>query len=114
MYFHAELVLSPITFSSPIQNHADEFAGTVIMPKLARIGSPAFRRFVVDFAPIPTIKELRGIIDVLYKTSVEIFVSKKKAIEDGEGALASQLGKGKDIISILSGFLGCCILVLGL
>ena len=42
------------------------------------------------------------IVDVIYHTSVEIFESKKKALADGDEALATQIGRGKDIMSILS------------
>ena len=45
---------------------------------------------------------MRDIVDVMYNTSVEIFESKKKALAEGDEALATQIGKGKDIMSILS------------
>lgn len=74
------------------------------MPKLARIGTPGFRKFVVDHLPFKVVKEVRDIVDVLYETSIEIFNSKRKALEEGDEALAAQVGRGKDIISILSEF----------
>lgn len=73
-----------------------------LMPKLAKIGTPSFRRFLVDHAPFKFVKDVRDIIDVLYRTSIEIFESKKKAIAEGDEAFAAQIGRGKDIISILS------------
>lgn len=48
------------------------------------------------------VKRIRDIIDVLHKTSVEIFETKKEALREGDQALAAQIGRGKDIISILS------------
>uniref|UniRef100_A0A8H7Y036 Cytochrome P450 n=1 Tax=Psilocybe cubensis TaxID=181762 RepID=A0A8H7Y036_PSICU len=74
---------------------------TTLMPTLSKIGTPAFRRFIVDHLPFKVVKEVRDIIDVLYETAVEIFDSKKKALEAGDEALAAQVGRGKDIISIL-------------
>ena len=45
---------------------------------------------------------MRDIVDVLHDTSVEIFETKKKALEEGDEA---QIGQGKDILSILSAYL---------
>ena len=52
--------------------------------------------------PSKTLHKLRDIVDILHQTSIEIFESKKKAIDEGEDALAAQVGHGKDIISVLS------------
>ncbi|KAH9485689.1 Cytochrome P450 monooxygenase 91 [Psilocybe cubensis] len=79
----------------------NEFIRDFVMPKIARIGTRSFRKFVVDIMPFAAVKEMKNIIDVLYRTSVEIFESKKEAIAKGDEALAAQVGKGKDIISIL-------------
>ncbi|KAF8956301.1 cytochrome P450 [Flammula alnicola] len=68
---------------------------------LSRIGPPEFRRFFVDILPWKNLREVRDIVDVLYNTSVEIFESKKKALAEGDEALANQIGLGKDIMSIL-------------
>ncbi|KAF8910643.1 cytochrome P450 [Gymnopilus junonius] len=73
----------------------------ILTPKLTKIGTPAFRRWVVDHIPSKNIRKVRDIIDTLHRTSVEIFESKKKAIEAGDSALEAQIGKGKDVISIL-------------
>ena len=44
---------------------------------------------------------LRDMIDVMDRTCVEIFESKKQALE-GDEAVVEQMGQGKDITSILS------------
>ncbi|KAH9481363.1 Cytochrome P450 monooxygenase 91 [Psilocybe cubensis] len=72
-----------------------------ILPYLTRIGTPRFRRFVVDCLPFKEIQDLKGVLDVLHKTSEEILESKRKAIAEGDEAVAAQIGRGKDIISIL-------------
>ena len=75
---------------------------TTLIPIVSKIGTPSFRRAVVDLIPSEHIKKIRDIVDVFYSTSVEIFESKKKALREGDQALAAQIGRGKDIISILS------------
>ncbi|PPQ63163.1 hypothetical protein CVT24_005803 [Panaeolus cyanescens] len=74
---------------------------TILVPYLSKIGTRRFRRFIVDIFPSKVVRRTRDIIDVLHNTSVEIFESKKKALREGDEALAAQIGKGKDIISIL-------------
>jgi cytochrome P450 len=71
------------------------------MPILTKIGTPGFRRFLVDHIPSKKIRRLRDIVDTLHRTSVEILNSKRKALEAGDEALAAQIGRGKDVISIL-------------
>ena len=69
---------------------------------LLRLGTPKFRRFILDLIPWKTLHDLRDISDVMHNTAVEIINSKKQALEDGDEALARQIGQGKDILSILS------------
>ena len=69
---------------------------------LARLGPPKFRRFILDLIPWKTLHQLRDISDVIHNTAVEIFNSKKRALEDGDEAVARQIGQGKDVLSILS------------
>lgn len=66
-----------------------------------RLGTPRFRKFLVDNAPSKMVKDLKAIVETLHNTSVEIFESKKHALQAGNEALADQIGRGKDIISIL-------------
>ncbi|KAF9557442.1 cytochrome P450 [Agrocybe pediades] len=72
-----------------------------ILPYITNIGTPKFRRWIVDHFPSKGVKKMRDIVDVLHETSVEIYESKLTAIKKGDEALAAQIGKGKDIISIL-------------
>ena len=78
------------------------FASMYLLPTLNRIGSPRFRRFVVDSLPWKPVRETREIVDILHETSVEIFESKKAALEAGDEAVKQQVGEGKDLLSILS------------
>ena len=72
------------------------------IPIVFKIGTTRFRRAIVDLIPSEQVKRIRDIIDVLHKTSVEIIETKKEALREGDQALAAQVGRGKDIISILS------------
>ncbi|KAH6912732.1 cytochrome P450 [Coprinopsis sp. MPI-PUGE-AT-0042] len=104
----------PLTEESvghPFALAAENFAPTLaklvflrqfIYPFVYWIGSPRFQRYVINAAPWKKVHDLRDIVDVLYKTSIDIFSSKKKAMVNGNlEALANEAGKGKDIISVL-------------
>ncbi|KAJ3504638.1 hypothetical protein NLJ89_g7834 [Agrocybe chaxingu] len=74
---------------------------TYLLPTLMKIGTPKLRRFFVDLLPWQHLHDIRDVVDVLRNTSVEILESKKKALAEGDDALARQIGQGKDILSIL-------------
>jgi len=67
-----------------------------------KIGSPRFRRWIVDHLPGENVRKMKKVVDTLHNTSLMIYESKKKAIMEGDQALLSQIGRGKDIMSILS------------
>ncbi|KAF8955779.1 cytochrome P450 [Flammula alnicola] len=97
---------APHPFSEALKNLVPtlskmRMAWTLFLVPLSRIGPPKFQRFVVDILPWKNLHQLRDLVDVLYNTSVEIFESKKKALAEGDDALANQIGQGKDIMSIL-------------
>lgn len=66
-----------------------------------RLGSPRFRRFLVDHSPLKVVTDTKALIDIFHNTSVEIYESKKRALQEGSEELASHIGQGKDLISIL-------------
>ena len=47
---------------------------------------------------------MRDMVDVLTNTSIEIYEKKKKVLEKGDEAVAKQIDKGNDIMSILSAY----------
>ena len=51
--------------------------------------------------PFPTVLRMLEIADTMSKRSKEIVREKKLALENGDQALAHQVGEGKDIMSIL-------------
>ncbi|KAF8206530.1 cytochrome P450 [Mycena galopus ATCC 62051] len=81
--------------------HKMALAAMYILPWAVNIGSPKFRRFIVDIVPWKNLHEGRDILDTLYATAVHIYNLKKAALEAGDEAVSSQIAKGKDIISIL-------------
>ena len=78
------------------------FQFNLILPIIVRLGTPRFRRFLVENSPLKLVKDMKALVDVYHNTSVEIFEAKKHAFQQGNEELAAQIGQGKDIISILS------------
>ncbi|KAF8896616.1 cytochrome P450 [Infundibulicybe gibba] len=72
-----------------------------ILPHVAQLGPPWFRRFLVNILPWKNLHHIRDIIDTIHQTSVTIFEEKKQALKAGDEAVSRQIGQGKDIMSIL-------------
>jgi hypothetical protein len=74
-----------------------------ILPWAAKIGTPKFRRFIVDLLPWKNLHDVRDILDSLHGNVNRIFSEKKRAFEEGdEKFFEMQPGRGKDVISTLS------------
>lgn len=71
------------------------------VPYVVRIGSPWLRRKILQVWPSKTIKQAVDIVDVMHDQSVEVYNAKKNALAEGDDAVVQQVGKGKDILSIL-------------
>ncbi|KAJ6577198.1 cytochrome P450 [Mycena capillaripes] len=84
-----------------ITMHKMALAAKYILPWAVNIGSPKFRRFVVNTIPWKNLHDGRDILDTLYATAVEIYHLKKAALEAGDEAVSTQVAQGKDLISIL-------------
>lgn len=78
------------------------YATGFLLPRLPDIGPKSFKRWIVDTLPWKTLHDVRDIVDLLDNTSIEIYESKKAALEKGDKALEEQISQGKDIMSILS------------
>ncbi|TEB40171.1 cytochrome P450 [Coprinellus micaceus] len=72
-----------------------------ILPFVHNIGTSNFRRWIIDVLGWKPLKQMRRVVDVLHGTAEKVIESKKRAMKDGDEALASQVGRGKDLISIL-------------
>ncbi len=73
----------------------------MLLPFVSTIGSPAFRRRVVEMIPNEDVQRMREISDIMHERSVLIYNQKKEALEKGDEALKHQIGEGRDIMSIL-------------
>ncbi|KAG6909968.1 hypothetical protein DXG01_014237 [Tephrocybe rancida] len=77
------------------------FQREYLLPTLVKIGSPRFRRWVVDHLPWRNLHAIRDIVDTWDRTTVEIFEAKKQALSKGDVALVRQVDQAKDLMSIL-------------
>lgn len=75
----------------------------VVIPRVAHLGPAWLRRAVVDFFSLfwTDLRRYRDIVDVIAQTSEEILEEKKEALRRGDESLKAQVGRGKDIMSIL-------------
>lgn len=76
-------------------------ASQYILPLVHNIGPPKFRRWVVDRFPWKPLREMRDIVDILQSTAEEVVETKRRAMAEGQEAVQKQVGRGKDVISIL-------------
>ena len=58
----------------------------------------------MDILPWKNLHKMRDMVDVLTKTSIEIYEEKKKALEKGDETVTQQIDSGKDLMSILSAY----------
>ncbi|OSX64591.1 hypothetical protein POSPLADRAFT_1044111 [Postia placenta MAD-698-R-SB12] len=58
-------------------------------------------RLAINLIPNAAVQKVKSIVDTMSTRSTRIFVSKKKALADGDKAVLEQVGKGKDIMSVL-------------
>ncbi|KAG5651092.1 hypothetical protein H0H81_009868 [Sphagnurus paluster] len=79
-----------------------KFAQEFLLSTVVKIGTPKFRRACLEWVPSKNLQKVKEMSDILGNTSNEIFENKKRALEKGEEAFQEQVGRGKDIISILS------------
>ncbi|KAI0651533.1 cytochrome P450 [Trametes meyenii] len=104
------------SFDPLTEDVADDFANAVkdffpqlvksaiprlLLPLLLKIGTPAFRRRIVDATPNAYVQRMKGIVDTMHERSVLIFNEKKEALARGDDAVKHQIGEGRDIMSIL-------------
>ncbi|KAG5644370.1 hypothetical protein DXG03_008598 [Asterophora parasitica] len=77
------------------------FQREYLLPALINVGTPQFRRFIVNILPWKNLRRLRDIINNMDKTMTHIFERKKRALAEGDEVLKIKVGEAKDIMSIL-------------
>ena len=85
------------------------FVRTFLLSTLVKIGTPKFRRFMVDLMPFKNVRKLRDIVDILDGTAVEILEAKRRALREGDEAVKGQIGQGKDVMSVLCRWIGSVV-----
>ncbi|KAF9043397.1 cytochrome P450 [Panaeolus papilionaceus] len=93
-YSSALKLLVPTSFSLVLLR-------TYFLKPALKIGTPAFRHWAITYLPIPALRKLRDLVDELHQTSLSIYQGKKQALMEGEEKVREQVGRGKDILSIL-------------
>ncbi|KAF5328481.1 hypothetical protein D9611_014532 [Ephemerocybe angulata] len=96
-------------YSAAIKNYLSALNGvpSLLLTRLFlsrglwELGSPKFRRAVIDAVPWKKLHELRDLVDIMDGTAVEIFESSKRALNDSESDLSKRIGGGKDVMSAL-------------
>ncbi|KAH0580687.1 hypothetical protein H2248_002174 [Termitomyces sp. 'cryptogamus'] len=76
------------------------FQREYILPTVVKIGSPQFRRWLLDLLPFRSLRTIRDMIDILDRTTTEIYETKKQAMKEGVTP-PKQSSEAKDLISIL-------------
>ena len=73
-----------------------------IVPYLIKIGTPMFRRKVLNLWPDESVKNVVRIVDTMEEQATEIYNARKREVlEDSISSDDSQSKKGKDILSTL-------------
>ncbi|KAJ4479999.1 cytochrome P450 [Lentinula aciculospora] len=77
------------------------FARTYLLPVALKILPTNVRTFIMNVTPWKTLHDVRDMVNYMHELSVEIYEEKKRALKEGDEAVVKQIGKGKDILSIL-------------
>jgi hypothetical protein len=76
-----------------------------LIPLLKKIGSPRFRRFVIDLLPSKRVRKMKNIVDIMDKTSKSVLERKKASLSQDDDVVSEQIHEAKDIMSVLCRFL---------
>jgi hypothetical protein len=71
------------------------------MPYIYRLGTPAFRHWVLEHIPSKVIQQLRYVINIQNDQAEEVLRARQVLISSGVD-LSSQAGRGRDIMTLLS------------
>ncbi|KIK56922.1 hypothetical protein GYMLUDRAFT_776852 [Collybiopsis luxurians FD-317 M1] len=73
-----------------------------ILPLMLKLGIPAnIRIFIMNITPWKALHDVRDMVNYMYALSVEVYEEKKRALAAGDEAVVNQIGKGKDLLSVL-------------
>ncbi|RDX46459.1 cytochrome P450 [Lentinus brumalis] len=70
-----------------------------LVPTLVKIGSPQFRKRIVEMIPYPPLQQIRNVVNVMEASARRIVDEKLDAINRKDDTVLAQIGGGKDILS---------------
>ncbi|TEB26346.1 cytochrome P450 [Coprinellus micaceus] len=76
-------------------------ARNLIFPYVYNLGTPRFQRAVVNALPWKKLHELRDMVDLTHKTSLEILEATRRAVGNG-GNKEERIAGGKDIMTFMA------------
>ncbi|KAJ3921772.1 cytochrome P450 [Lentinula edodes] len=77
------------------------FARTYLLPLSVKVLPTNVRTFIMNITPWRTLHDVRDMVNYMHELSVEIYEEKKRAFAEGDEAVVRQIGKGKDLLSIM-------------
>ncbi|CAE6539748.1 unnamed protein product [Rhizoctonia solani] len=72
-----------------------------LLPYVHRLGTPAFRQWILDLLPSKTIQRLRRAVKLQNEQAEEIIRARQALLSSGSD-LSSEAGRGRDIMTLLS------------
>ncbi|KAL4242915.1 cytochrome P450 family protein [Abortiporus biennis] len=95
----------PNTLGDVIKSALPTIGGVMILswliPIVTKIGTPSFRRRLVDMIPVQKLQETAKNFDTMADECQTIYEQKKSSLLAGDDAVVHQVGEGKDIMSVL-------------
>ncbi|KIK62429.1 hypothetical protein GYMLUDRAFT_41869 [Collybiopsis luxurians FD-317 M1] len=77
------------------------FGINYLLPYAVKLLPTNVRGFIMDITPWKSLHNLRDMVNYMHNLSVEIYKEKKCALAEGDEAVMKQIGRGKDLLSIL-------------
>ncbi|KAJ3912269.1 cytochrome P450 [Lentinula edodes] len=77
------------------------FGRFYLLPLAVKILPSSVRTFIMNITPWKTLHDVRDMVNYMHDLSVEIYKEKRRALEEGDEAVIKQIGKGKDLLSIM-------------
>ncbi|KAJ3551490.1 hypothetical protein NP233_g13071 [Leucocoprinus birnbaumii] len=78
------------------------FSNQFIFPLAAKFNFPRVKRFIAEHAPWKRVQDVREMVNIMHRTSIDIIQMKKNATNSSDPAVAKEMLEKKDIISILN------------
>ncbi|KAJ4478576.1 cytochrome P450, partial [Lentinula lateritia] len=77
------------------------FARFYLLPLALKFLPTYALTFIMNITPWKSLHDVRDMVNYMHELSVEVYKEKKCAFEEGDEAVVNQIGKGKDLLSIM-------------